>query len=172
VCIPRYNVISTLSAEEYAAGQAGENTMGATWCGRRDGDGDLTRLFSRHPCSHPSSWVNHVRITTLSQPRSFPCVTMLQLTVMSPLRVSSIAVYGRHGEAIQLCVDAISHSFLSWSTNTVSSCSVCAVNASELERLKKRFMKLDRCHSRPSPHPAALCPLPCSHATITCFLRI
>jgi len=34
-------------------------------------------------------------------------------------------------------------------------------NAHELERLKKRFMKLDRCHSSPSPHPAALCcPLP------------
>ena len=35
---------------------------------------------------------------------------------------------------------------------------LCAVNAHELERLKKRFMKLDRCRSRPSP--AALCPVP------------
>ncbi len=35
---------------------------------------------------------------------------------------------------------------------------VCAVNASELERLKKRFMKLDRCI--PPLSPDTLCPLP------------
>jgi hypothetical protein len=39
------------------------------------------------------------------QPRS-PLYRMLQLTVMSPLRVSSITVYGRPGEAVQLSVDA------------------------------------------------------------------
>jgi hypothetical protein len=120
---------------------------------------------------------HHGSITFVSQHSLNPVslrIRMLQLTVISPLRVSSVAVYGRHGEAVKLCVDAISHSSSLLSTNTVSSCLMCAVNANELERLKKRFMKLDRCHSSPSPYPAAsaaLCPK-YSHAVITCPLRI
>ena len=39
------------------------------------------------------------------QPRS-PLYQMLPLTVMSSLRVSSVTVYGGHGEAVQLSVDA------------------------------------------------------------------
>jgi hypothetical protein len=100
---------------------------------------------------------------TMGQSRSYHSALSgcSKLTVMPALRVSSVAVYGGHGEAVKLCVDAFSHSSSLLSTNTVSSCLMCAVNAHELERLKKRFMKLDRCHSSPSPHPAALCcPLP------------
>ena len=52
---------------------------------------------------------------------------MLQLTVMYPLRVSSVAVYGGHGEAVKLCV---SHSFLS------------VIN-------KRRLLMLDVCSQRP-----------------------
>ena len=145
-------------------------------CRRRDS------LFYSHEChplnpnipislSSPSTHLVHLVIVTsiviVTHHGSITFVSQcslrrLQLTVMPALRVSSVAVYGGHGEAVKLCVDAISHSSPLLSTNTVSSCLMCAVNANELERLKKRFMKLDRCHPSPSPHPAALCccPLP------------
>jgi len=195
-CILRHNVILLQSAEVHGARQTGGNTIRATWCaGGETGhfiptsvilginlgnpksspfDPSCPPRYRYQHHHHHSPWVNHVRITALSQPR-FTRIGMLQLTVMSPLRVSSVAVYGRHGEAVKLCVDAISHSSPLLSTNAVSSCLMCAVNANELERLKKRFMKLDRCHSTPlqsltSPS-AALYPK-YSHATITCPLRI
>ena len=55
----------------------------------------------------------------------------------------SISVYGGYGEAIQLCVFNDLRLFL---PAIVSLCVIhtIPVNANELERLKKRFMKLDR----------------------------
>ena len=56
----------------------------------------------------------------------------------------SITIHGGHGEAVQLYVLmclVVSRS----SVNLPSPRASRAVNASELERLKKRFMKLDRC---------------------------
>lgn len=74
----------------------------------------------------------------------FPFVLALTLTRRVPM--DSVSVYGGHGKTVQLCVlrgspqNAYPRSqSLIWLT-----CSR-PVNANELERLKKRFMKLDAC---------------------------
>lgn len=81
---------------------------------------------SVHPSSSP--WVNHVRLL-LTGPVSFNDFILL----------SSISIYGGHDKEVQLCVSIrIVQCSLSDNLNPN------AVTQPELERLKKRFMKLDR----------------------------
>ena len=110
---------------------------------------------------HRSSWANHVRITAPSPPSSLPHQVLQADPQLHPHASSSITVYGRHGEAVQLCVRlVVSHTLPVPDRlhRALRVCYVCcgAVNASELERLKKRFMKLDRCLLLAGP--SALCP--------------
>src|SRR5258707_12926409 len=144
--------------------------MGATWCGctaYSHGMSDIRislialdrSILFFFTSLLASSWVNHVRITTLSQPRSLPLCHDAPADSDVPIarfQHRSLWKTWRRGRIVRRC---ISHSFYCLSTNSVSSCPVRAVNASELDRLKKRFMKLDRSR-HPIPHPTAHCLLP------------
>jgi hypothetical protein len=77
-------------------------------------------------------------------------------------RIYSITVHGGHGEAVQLYVVDACISHPSSDSYLVR---LCVVNANELERLKKRFMKLDRYVRHTIPE----CPLP--SRTTRSFLR-
>ena len=113
--------------------------------------------------------LHHGSITFVSQRSPAPFQAVPDAPADSgvpPARFQHLSLWRtwKSGPTVRRC---ISHLVLS-----VSSCFVCAVNANELERLKKRFMKLDRCGPHPSPRPplpSALCP-DHSHATITLSL--
>ena len=64
----------------------------------------LTRPVSTIIATHRSSWANHVRITAPSPPSSLPHQVLQADPQLHPHASSSITVYGRHGEAVQLCV--------------------------------------------------------------------
>lgn len=70
------------------------------------------------------------------------------LTEVLPHPPCSVSVYGGHAEAVQLCVQKPCALM-----RGPYGMPIRAVNASELERLKKRFMKLDRCGATYT-HPA------------------
>ena len=95
-------------------GEGGKYELGGTWRRARKFPRSVI-LESRysHPFTHHSFFLLPASLImgqsrsyhSALQPRSRLC-QMLQLTVVYPLRVSSISVYGGHGKAVQLSVDA------------------------------------------------------------------
>jgi len=116
----------------------------------------FTLLLASSIITHHGS-ITFVSLRSLnSQPRFPPSDSSVPITRFQ--RRSSWKTW-RSGQTVRRCHFTLFLSLLS--KNTVSSCLMCAVNANELERLKKRFMKLDRCHSSPLPSPCCpLSPLP------------
>jgi hypothetical protein len=71
---------------------------------------------TRPPHLDPLPSPHHRTSLIMGQSRSYhstpslPCMRLLQL-IIPRARISSIAVYGRHGEAVKLCVDAMNFTF-------------------------------------------------------------
>ena len=105
-----------------------------------------------------TSITHHGSITFVSQrsPAPFPAASDAPAdSDVPPARFQRHSLWRtwRSGPTVRRCISYSSSPF-------PHALCVCAVNASELERLKKRFMKLDRCGLHSPPRPAALCPLP------------